>query len=581
MHPFEICPTLFRRRWPRTGLSDAIANINWESISQEIAQLRQSAPSRKAAGKAYFSDKRTGTPASVSHSNRVEELTAISMFNLNRRWPVPDGGWLQFIDYQTPLKARMSDKGIGKIDLLGLTGTGRVAVIELKAANRSGTFPDSPISALMEALSYSVLVDANGDDFRGEIQDKFRRPVSALRPIMVILAPVSWWRSWLDTAAAGDWWAPYNQLIQRIEKETGIKSALLAFDDVDLIPKEPGQAPQLAALPKIYEVSPAALKNLSHPAPANPDEYLNTLNQTFWDWARALPKGALDGIERENRPPVAAADRPEISLILSPVSHLAEKTINVIPVKDRHRHFGSFRSSQALAQSVFGAIKIYGRLEILESMRADCGRPAFTSAKGAELILEYEVETLSEPRPTSVDVLMTGTNYRVAIECKLTEQEFGGCSRTKNPQDSPSFCDGTFSLQKNRDSRCALSEQGIAYWDHLPSLFNWQNDRDHRPCPFKDGYQIARNALAATVWKAGELKANGGHVLVVYDARNPAFEPGGRADEQFERVSAASLTPGLVRRISWQTITGHLAEAADLNWLADGLKRKYGFAGSL
>jgi hypothetical protein len=35
------------------------------------------------------------------------------------------------------------------------------------------------------------------------------------------------------------------------------------------------------------------------------------------------------------------------------------------------------------------------------------------------------VATLGEPRPTSIDVLLTKGTHRVAVECKFTEAEFG------------------------------------------------------------------------------------------------------------------------------------------------------------
>lgn len=39
--------------------------------------------------------------------------------------------------------------------------------------------------------------------------------------------------------------------------------------------------------------------------------------------------------------------------------------------------------------------------------------------------------TCPEPRPTSIDVLLTKGDHRVAVECKFTEAEFGTCSRPR------------------------------------------------------------------------------------------------------------------------------------------------------
>lgn len=107
-------------------------------------------------------------------------------------------------------------------------------------------------------------------------------------------------------------------------------------------------------------------------------------------------------------------------------------------------------------------------------------------------------------------------------------------------------------------------------------LFDWPGDRDHRPCPFRDVYQLARNALAATVAPNGDLRPNGGHALVLYDARNPEFQGEGKAGRQWASAVAASRAPGLLRRASWQGLMSVLAEAPELAWLVEGVRDKYG-----
>jgi hypothetical protein len=37
--------------------------------------------------------------------------------------------------------------------------------------------------------------------------------------------------------------------------------------------------------------------------------------------------------------------------------------------------------------------------------------------------LEHEVQTLGEPRPTSIDVLMQRNEYRIAVECKFAQHQ--------------------------------------------------------------------------------------------------------------------------------------------------------------
>jgi hypothetical protein len=58
---------------------------------------------------------------------------------------------------------------------------------------------------------------------------------------------------------------------------------------------------------------------------------------------------------------------------------------------------------------------------MLTHIVADCGRPAFMeNLDGSKMILEREIQTLSEPRPTNLDVSFESEGYRLAIECKLT-----------------------------------------------------------------------------------------------------------------------------------------------------------------
>ena len=238
------------------------------------------------------------------------------------------------------------------------------------------------------------------------------------------------------------------------------------------------------------------------------------------------------------------------------------------------------RVRKSLAQSVFGAVRSFGRLDLLDGVVAECGRPAFLeAASGASLVLEHEVRSLGEPRPTSVDVLLDAGSKRVAVECKLTERKFGVCSRTQlrpgDPKYAEQHCDGNYRIQRGRRERCALTEIGVRYWTYLPHLFEWAADRDLRPCPFSEIYQLARNALAATVTASG-FDRNSGHVLVVYDARNPDYSAGGAAQRQYESTIRDCRVPGLIRRLSWQRLAWVFTGAPEFGYLLVGLEGKYG-----
>ncbi len=310
--------------------------------------------------------------------------------------------------------------------------------------------------------------------------------------------------------------------------------------------------------------------------------YEKSVCGSLWTWACQHHQGELDGGKREGRPPVIASKFREKNVLVPPNNESKARDIrDAVPYKQRHQWFGSLKSSQALAQSVFGALHAFDRLDLLQDVSAECGRPAFfKDSSGWTLCLEHEMDSLGEPRPTSVDVLLSGPEKRVAIECKFTEQEFGTCSRPRlRPGDAnyaEQHCNETYQVQRQRRERCALTEIGICYWEHLPHLFDWPSDQDHDPCPFGKVYQLARNALAAALTPHGELDPTGGHALVVYDARNPKFQDGGKATEQWNKAVAACCIPGLLRRLSWQRLMTAVARALELEYLVKGIREKYG-----
>ena len=308
--------------------------------------------------------------------------------------------------------------------------------------------------------------------------------------------------------------------------------------------------------------------------------YEENVRRLLWYWADRHHQGELDGGKREQRPPVLAGKFREKNVLVPPYNESKARDIrNVIPFDRRHQRFGSLKSSQALTQSVFGALHSFGRLDLLQDVRAECGRPAFfNNHLGWTLDFEHEVRCLGEkPRGrTSVDVLLSGPEERIAIECKFTEDKFGCCSRPSLSTDNTDYCNGKYQVQRQRHSRCTLTEIGIRYWEHLPHLFDWPADRDHVPCPFKDVYQLARNALVAALTPDGKPNRTVGHALVVYDARNPGFRGGGEAERQWNQAIATCRMPGLLRRLSWQRLMTTSACVPELKYLVDGVREKYG-----
>jgi hypothetical protein len=301
-------------------------------------------------------------------------------------------------------------------------------------------------------------------------------------------------------------------------------------------------------------------------------DYRNAYFSDQPNWFELRPAGGAVVFKKEHRdcnlliPPCGVTDRQRI--------------IGKIPKSKRHKHFGSMQSSQALAQSVFGTIEVLGRLPLLAMIKAEDGRSAFgPSPNQSNLEFEKTVTTLGEvgDRATSVDVWFEGS-YRVAVECKLAEAEFGTCSRTRltDVEFERQFCDGSYAKQRGRQHRCALAELNIDYWKYTESAFGWVANIDHKACPLKDTYQIVRNVLAACVTNDHRFDENRGHALIIYDQRNPAMLPGGRGDCQWREAYGAVQTAGRLRRLSWQSLMAQWPADEVLDWIKGGLKDKYG-----
>jgi hypothetical protein len=311
------------------------------------------------------------------------------------------------------------------------------------------------------------------------------------------------------------------------------------------------------------------------------------LNQRYWaylksqflEWEKYIDRPESEGI----RPPVFHIDEAWRNVIVNPNESQQEldRLLAMIPEHERHKWFRSMNSSQALVQSIFGNLAIHGLLSNLTDMLDDDGIALFGKAQLLydNFAMEFKIDYLGEPRRTSLDGYIKG-DYRVALECKFTESEVGTCSRPRlTPSDSNyeyEYCDGTYSEQRTRKERCSLTEVGVSYWHYIPRLFYWNNDDDLIPCPLATNYQLVRNILAVGVCPNREVSLTNGHVVLIYDERNPAFQTGGSGFIAFMETRQALREPTMLRKCSWQRIIQHLRNEGFLSWLTEQLALKYG-----
>lgn len=120
-----------------------------------------------------------------------------------------------------------------------------------------------------------------------------------------------------------------------------------------------------------------------------------------------------------------------------------------------------------------------------------------------------------------------------------------------------------------------MTEIGVKYWSHIPRIFKWPVDADLKPCPLRANYQLVRNLLAVSV-PSDSLHSGDGHLVLVYDERNPAFQEGGKGHIAYEETKNALLEPERLKKCSWQQIAGLIRMDKRLSWLTDQLKAKYG-----
>ena len=219
-------PILFCERWTTDGLADSIRKIDVVALCREYEELRKAAPSRCARNKRYFVG-HDGCPQAKDRSNVSEKHLAIALWNHKAQWSRSGGGWMRLLDYEVPLKASNSDKGLGDVDLLGITEQGRLVVVELKVRRKNGARGDTPLLALMEGLRYAAVVLANHPTISAEAADCFGIKTTNEPPIVQILAPGDWWNGWHDMnpstrKRAGPWEREFVKLSGQLKDQLGI-----------------------------------------------------------------------------------------------------------------------------------------------------------------------------------------------------------------------------------------------------------------------------------------------------------------------------------------------------------------------
>ena len=135
------------------------------------------------------------------------------------------------------------------------------------------------------------------------------------------------------------------------------------------------------------------------------DDYLLAVVDHFWDYAEHEFGDRPQIFERSerspHRSPVFVGGAAEYNVLYPPNAepNVRQAIVASVPTSERHRHFASMRSSQALAQSIFGSLAALGKADVLAGLSTNDELP--TVRNGVTVRMEYLVEHLGEPTPAT------------------------------------------------------------------------------------------------------------------------------------------------------------------------------------
>ena len=181
------------------GFKDAAAGLTAETLAGLYETELANAPKRAEAGKKYLVKAKLPTSR---RANKDEEHLSHALLKHFRDsgegLDLPSFGNLDLLAAQVPLATASVDrslgdadpnKGVGKIDLLGVGPEDRLVVVKLKfaapGATRGGT-GDTPLRALLDGLAQTAIASANRESLASELVDAAGthalRPAPAPRP---------------------------------------------------------------------------------------------------------------------------------------------------------------------------------------------------------------------------------------------------------------------------------------------------------------------------------------------------------------------------------------------------------------
>jgi hypothetical protein len=268
------------------GFRQVAEGLTGTSLEEQYRREVESAPDRRGAGKKYFGSH--PKPPTGPRNGKDSEHCAMALLAHSRAGgalELPSGGALTLLDYQVPLATAAVDsslgaadpnKGIGKIDLLGLLPDDRLAVVVVKyippSATRGGT-GDTPLRALLGGLAASAMVDANREAIAEEVLARVERSVAPEPPALIVLGSPRYWEICRKREAqkGAGWIRELERIGREVAEVIGVEVMYLGVDlSAEPAWKYADGGPELVAEPKIkaaWEPRAGKLKPKPKPKP--------------------------------------------------------------------------------------------------------------------------------------------------------------------------------------------------------------------------------------------------------------------------------------------------------------------------
>lgn len=270
------------------GFKDAAADLTGEQLAGLYETEVANAPRRAEAGKRYLVK---GKLPTSRRANKDEEHLSLALRkhcrDSDEGLSLPGLGNLDLLAAQVPLATASVDrslgdadvnKGVGKIDLLGVGPEDRLVVVKVKfaapEATRGGT-GDTPLRALLDGLAQCAMASANREALASELAAG--RALSDQPPLLILLASPRYWDLCRKREAqkGAAWIREMERIAREVEEQIGVQLVYQAI----ALEGSPGweygeDGPVLAAAPQLsvaWEARAGVVKPKAKPRPKNQD----------------------------------------------------------------------------------------------------------------------------------------------------------------------------------------------------------------------------------------------------------------------------------------------------------------------